>query len=112
MARRKLWEKPAHPLFIPGVFGKTLSSSSSDLNKSESILRVNAGTEAEAVEGLGQSQFSPVVGRGQGLTGQGGEHLSRVFSSRSSAWLLFLLLPRAGLTELGGKEASEKSARL
>lgn len=79
MARRKLWEKPAHPLFIPGVFGKTLSSSPSDLNKSESILRVNAGTEAEAVEGLGQSQFSPVVGRGQGLTGQGGEHLSRVF---------------------------------
>lgn len=98
MARRQLWEKPAHPLFIPGVFGKTLFFLPLRLEQ-KSILRVNAGTETEAVEGLGQSQFSPVVGRGQGLTGQVGGHLSRVSSSGPLAWLLFLLLPRAGLTE-------------
>lgn len=74
MARRKLREKPAHPLLISGVFGKPFFSSTSDLNKSEYILRVNAGTEAETAEGLGQSQFSPMVGRGQGLTGQDGRH--------------------------------------
>lgn len=38
-----------HVLLITGVFGETYSSSPSNLNKSEYILRVNSAPGAEAV---------------------------------------------------------------
>lgn len=50
-----------------------------------------------------QRRFSPVVGRGQGLTGRDGGHLSRASSFGPSALLLFLLLAQGRADSMKGE---------